>query len=197
MGRINQLFRERPAITSPTHPAHAAGRTRAGARWSSEASGSATPARGSAGGCCRTSPSRSRPAARWPSSARPDRASPRWWTCWSAPTTRPRARAHRRRGRPAAGARRAPSGRRLRAAGDLPLQRDAARERPARRPGRRSARAGGRGGQLAEALPALPNGLRHHAGRAGHQPLRRAEAAHARSRARWRRTRRSSCSTTP
>ena len=48
--------------------------------------------------------------------------------------------------------------------------------------------------QLTEALPALPDGLRHHAGRAGHQPVAAGRSSGAPSRARWRRTRRSSCS---
>ena len=66
----------------------------------------------------------------------------------------------------------------LRAAGDLPLRRDAAGQRPARRAGRRPAGAG-RGGEPARRGAArAAERLRHHARRAGHQPLRRTEAAH-------------------
>ena len=47
--------------------------------------------------------------------------------------------------------------------------------------------------QLTEALPALPNGFDTMLGERGINLSRRPEAARARSRGRWRRTRRSSC----
>ena len=51
MARINQLFREQPAITEPGEPHRTCRPREAGGPWSSTASGSATPARTSVDGC--------------------------------------------------------------------------------------------------------------------------------------------------
>ena len=80
MGRINQLFRERPAITSPAIAHRTASGEAAPGRSNFAMSGSATRERASAAGCCRTSPSASSPDHPSPSSAPPAPGSLPWWT---------------------------------------------------------------------------------------------------------------------
>ena len=125
------------------------------------------------------------------------RASPRWWTCWSAPTTPT--------GAPccstASTSARLPLAELRRAVGFVPqetfLFSETLRENVllgAPDDGRLERVA--EVAQLTEALPALPQGYDTMLGERGINLSRRAEAADAPSRGRWRRTRRSSCSTT-
>ncbi len=163
MGRINQLFRERPAITSPPRRRPAAGAGAPG-RSSSGTSGSAIPGARDAAGCCRTSRSRWSPAVarhrrrhrvRQVHAGGPDRPHLR---------PRPRRSAHRR-SRPAPAVARGPAaGGRVRAAGNLPLRRDPATERAARRTRRRPPRAGGGGVAADRGAPRPAGRLRHDAG---------------------------------
>ena len=89
MGRINQLFRERAAIAEPATRRSRCRRPAAGRAVEFRNVWFAYPgARGARLGAAGHLASGSRRGGRSPSSAPPARASPRWWTCWSAPTTR-------------------------------------------------------------------------------------------------------------
>ena len=179
MGRINQLFRERPAITEPASAGHAAARRAAAAPWSSTGVWFRYPGAPSAAGCCRTSRSGSTPGRSLAIVGRHRRrASPPWWTCWSGPTTPTGARCCI----DGVDLRRLPLAELRRAVGFVPqetfLFSETLRENVllgAPDDGRLERVA--EVSQLTEALPALPDGLRHHAGRAGHQPVGRPEAA--------------------
>ena len=198
MGRINQLFREQPAITEPDAPADAAARAGRARGRVPRTCGSAIPARASGAGCCRTISFtvEAGPLARHRRRHRLGQVHA-GGSAGPGLRPRPRRRAHRRRRHPAAAARRAPprgraSCRRRRSSSARRCARTSCSARPDDGRLERVAEVA----QLTEALPALPNGYDTHAGRARHQSLRRAEAAQRRSRGRWRRTRRCSCSTT-
>ena len=189
----------RPRSPSPTAPARAAAGTRRAARWSSATSGSRYPGRARAGlgAAGHLVPGRGGAVARHRGRHRLGQVhagGP------AGPGLRPRPRAPscidgvdirrlplaelRARGR-------------VRAAGDLPLQRDAAATTScSARPTTAGWSGWPRWPSSPRRCPRCPNGYDTMLGERGINLSRRAEAAEPRSRGRWRRTRRSSCWTT-